>query len=69
MILSKRRNGMPEKILVALGGNAILKSGEKGTIQGQVRNLNETLPQLLELILEGHQLVIPMGTGLKWDTS
>ena len=63
MILSKRRNGMPEKILVALGGNALIKIGEKGTIQDQARNLNETLPQLVELILEGHQLVITHGNG------
>lgn len=54
---------MPEKILVALGGNALIKAGEKGTIQEQALRLEDTLTQLVELIQEGHQLVITHGNG------
>ena len=54
---------MPEKILVALGGNALIQAGQKGTIQDQANNLDETLPQLVDLIQQGHQLVITHGNG------
>jgi carbamate kinase len=54
---------MPEKILVALGGNALIKAGQKGTIQEQAINLDETLAQLVELIQQGCQLVISHGNG------
>jgi carbamate kinase len=54
---------MPEKILVALGGNALIKPEQKGTIQEQAINLDETLAQLVELIQQGHQLVITHGNG------
>ena len=54
---------MPEKILVALGGNALIKAGEKGTLQEQIINLDETLSHVVELIQQGHQLVITHGNG------
>ncbi|MDX1411175.1 MAG: carbamate kinase [Nitrospirales bacterium] len=54
---------MPEKILVALGGNALIKTGQIGTIQEQRNNLEEPLSQLVELIRQGHQLVVTHGNG------
>ena len=54
---------MPEKLLVALGGNAVIKAGQEETIQEQAINLDETLAQLVELIHKGHQLVLAHGNG------
>lgn len=54
---------MAEKILVALGGNALIKPGQEGTIQEQTANLNEVMAQLVEIIKEGHQVIITHGNG------
>jgi carbamate kinase len=54
---------MPDKILVSLGGNALVKAGQRGTLQEQTANLSEWLPQLVEMIREGDQLVITHGNG------
>lgn len=54
---------MTEKVLVALGGNALIKPGQKGTLPEQVANLDRTLHQLVELIRQGHQLILTHGNG------
>jgi len=48
--------------VVALGGNAILKSNEKGTFQQQIKNINNTVKQL-RVILKKYQIVITHGNG------
>lgn len=52
-----------ETIVVALGGNAILKPGEKGTFAEQMTNIGHTAAQLARLICEGKQLIITHGNG------
>ncbi len=54
---------MAEKILVALGGNAMIKSGQPGSIQEQVENLRASLAGVVELIRAGHRLMITHGNG------
>jgi carbamate kinase len=49
--------------VVALGGNALLRGNEKGTIEEQNRNSEETLVNLIYLIKEGYNLVISHGNG------
>ncbi len=49
--------------VVALGGNAILQKGEKGTAEDQLRNIRKTAAQLAGLIEEGYSLVITHGNG------
>ncbi len=49
--------------VVALGGNAILKVGQKGTIEEQIHNLNQTGMQLLELLGGRNRVVITHGNG------
>lgn len=54
---------MPETILVALGGNALVKAGQQGTIEEQQANLREALAAVVELIRQGHRLVLTHGNG------
>ncbi|MGQ4913385.1 MAG: carbamate kinase [Candidatus Asgardarchaeia archaeon] len=52
-----------ERILVALGGNAIKQPHEKGTAEEQFRNVRKTARQLVQLYKSGYQLVITHGNG------
>ena len=54
---------MPEKILVALGGNALIRHGQQGTIEEQTATLQLSLAGVVELIRQGHQLVLTHGNG------
>lgn len=54
---------MTKRVLVALGGNAILKHGEKGTAEGQMANIKNTVSHLIKLIQEGYHIVITHGNG------
>lgn len=50
-------------IAIALGGNAIKSSKEKGTNEEQFHNVNRTTEHLAELIKAGFKLVITHGNG------
>jgi carbamate kinase len=52
-----------KKILVALGGNAILKHKEKGTAEEQFENIATTARHLAELVKNGHHIAITHGNG------
>jgi len=55
---------MNKKIaVVALGGNALLRGNEIGTIQQQEKNTYETFIHLLTLLRDGYELVITHGNG------
>ena len=54
---------MKKIILVALGGNALLRSGEKGTISEQESNAEKTCSFLLPLIEQDFGIVITHGNG------
>jgi len=54
---------MPGAIVIALGGNAITRSGEAGTIPQQFAHTAETLEQLKPLLAGGRALVITHGSG------
>jgi carbamate kinase len=49
--------------VVALGGNAILKAGQKGAVEEQLHNLNQTGRQLLDLLGGHNRVVITHGNG------
>ena len=51
------------KIVLALGGNALLDSGQKGSYEEQVRNVKTVAKQVMRIIDRGHQLVITHGNG------
>jgi carbamate kinase len=49
--------------VVALGGNALLRGDQSGTIDEQEQNTTDTLENLIFLIKEGYDLVITHGNG------
>ena len=49
--------------VVALGGNAILRGDQKGTMAEQNQNIRETLENLIYLIRDGYNLIITHGNG------
>ncbi len=49
--------------VIAIGGNAILLAGERGTKEEQVDNLKVTCKHLAELVREGYDLVLTHGNG------
>ena len=51
------------KILVALGGNAILRPKEKGTEKEQLLNVQATTDELARLVDQGHHISITHGNG------
>lgn len=54
---------MQKTAVLALGGNAIIKAGEKGTISQQFANTRESLGGIVELIRQGYKLAITHGNG------
>ncbi len=49
--------------VVALGGNAILRGTQKGTVEEQNQNVRDTLENVVYLIKEGYNLIITHGNG------
>ncbi|MCK4663464.1 MAG: carbamate kinase [Bacteroidales bacterium] len=54
---------MKKLAVVALGGNALLRSDQAGTIEEQELNTTNTLENLVYLIKEGYDIVISHGNG------
>ncbi len=54
---------MNKLAVVALGGNALLKSEQKGTISEQEANIFEACENVADLIEKGYNLVISHGNG------
>ena len=54
---------MSKKIVVALGGNAILQASQKGTTEEQLANLERACKHIVPLIQQGYSLVITHGNG------
>jgi len=52
-----------EKVVVALGGNAILQRGQKGTAAEQMENVMVTARQIVQMIQAGYEVVISHGNG------
>ncbi len=50
------------RIVIALGGNALLQAGQKGTLEEQLTNISLACRQLVHLARE-HDLVITHGNG------
>lgn len=54
---------MKKKIVIALGGNAILQPGQRGTYEEQMYNIEVACKQIVELIKKGFQVVVTHGNG------
>ncbi len=51
------------KLTIALGGNALLRSGQWGTFEQQLENASTAASQLAELIEQGYELAVTHGNG------
>ena len=54
---------MAKTALVAVGGNSLIRAGEKGTIAEQLANTRRTAVAIVGLIRLGYRLVITHGNG------
>ncbi|MGQ1909869.1 carbamate kinase [Marinifilum sp. RC60d5] len=54
---------MNKLAVVALGGNALLRGNQKGTVEEQDKNTTDTLKNLIFLINEGYDIIIAHGNG------
>lgn len=54
---------MRKLAVVAFGGNALLRSGQKGTYQEQLQNVEETCESLCNLLKRNYNVVIGHGNG------
>lgn len=54
---------MSKTIVIAFGGNALLRSGQEGFYKEQIANVEDTCRSILPLIKEGHKIVIGHGNG------
>ena len=50
-------------IVIALGGNALLQRGQKGTVEEQSGNLKKTVSRIADLIQRGCKVVLTHGNG------
>ena len=50
-------------LVVALGGNALIKQGQKGTAEQQLKNLDCVTEQIVNLYNRGHKIVLTHGNG------
>lgn len=57
-------NGLNEKLIViALGGNALLQRGQKGTFEDQYCNVKNSVSEIADLIQRGYKVVMTHGNG------
>lgn len=54
---------MPDVLVIAFGGNAILPSGQRGTVEEQRANVRRMSVELGRLVLAGHHVVATHGNG------
>jgi carbamate kinase len=49
--------------LIAIGGNSLIRAGEKGTVAEQIGNTRRTAAALVKVIGDGYRLVLTHGNG------
>jgi carbamate kinase len=59
----KREKPESKLVLVAVGGNALIRGGQKGTAQEQFENAVETAAAVVRLIRAGFRVVLTHGNG------
>ena len=52
-----------ETLVVALGGNAIQRAGQKGTAVEQIANVSSAMASVAELAVRGYRIVLTHGNG------
>ncbi|HKK47574.1 MAG TPA: carbamate kinase, partial [Alkalispirochaeta sp.] len=49
--------------VIALGGNAIIAKGQRGTVQEQFDNIRRTVKPVVELVKNGYNFIVTHGNG------
>jgi carbamate kinase len=52
-----------QRVVVALGGNAILQRGQRGTADEQMKNVRATAEQIARMIEAGYEVIVTHGNG------
>lgn len=55
----------PGTLVVALGGNALVRPGERPTAESQARNATRAMHAVVELVRRGHRIVLTHGNGFQ----
>jgi carbamate kinase len=50
-------------MLLAVGGNSLIRAGEKGTIAEQLANARRTAVEIVRLVRQGYRIVLTHGNG------
>ena len=53
----------PKAAVVALGGNALLRPGQKGTLEEQTANVESAVSQIVRLVRAGYRVAVTHGNG------
>lgn len=54
---------MPKKALIAVGGNSLIRAGQRGTIEEQYENAYRTALAIVQMIKDGWEVVVTHGNG------
>ncbi len=54
---------MPKSAVIAVGGNSLIRAGEKGDIAEQLANTRRTAKAIVQLIRDGLDIVVTHGNG------
>lgn len=54
---------MARSALIAIGGNSLIRVGQRGTIDEQLANAQETARRITQLVADGWRIVITHGNG------
>lgn len=54
---------MGEKVVIALGGNAILQPGQEATYENQLENVRQATEIIAQIVKNGHNVIITHGNG------
>jgi len=54
---------MNKTVVVAIGGNAITQSGQKGTVEEQFENVRNCCDPIIDLAADGYNVVLTHGNG------
>lgn len=54
---------MAQTLVIAIGGNAILKEGQRGTVEEQFANVRSCCGPIVDLYAQGYRIVLVHGNG------
>ncbi len=54
---------MGNPLLIAIGGNSLIRAGQSGSVKEQMENADITCRHVAKLVAEGHKIVITHGNG------